>query len=106
MAHGGYLYGLYSYKEFGTGALKCIDMMTGKIKWRKKGFGQGQLILGDNKLFVLSDYGRLSVVEPSSSKYIEIAEADVIKGKCWATPVISDGHIFVRSTTSGICMEL
>lgn len=106
VAHEGHLYGLYSYKEFGDGELKCIDMLTGKIEWEKKGFGQGQLIMADNKLFVLSDFGRMSVVEPTPVKYKELAEADVIEGKCWATPVISDGHMFIRSTISGISLEL
>ena len=106
VAHEGYLYGLYSYKEYGEGDLKCLNMLTGEIEWEKKGFGQGQLIMADNKLFVLSDFGRMSVVEPTPNRYKEIAEADVIEGKCWATPAISDGHMFIRSTTSGISLEL
>jgi outer membrane protein assembly factor BamB len=106
VAHEGYLYGFYSYKEYGTGAFKCIDMKTGKIKWREKGFGQGQVIMADNKLFALTDFGRLNVIEPDPAKYSEIAVAELIEGKCWATPAFSDGQLFLRSTKAGVCVDL
>ncbi|MCZ6673830.1 MAG: PQQ-binding-like beta-propeller repeat protein, partial [Verrucomicrobia bacterium] len=106
VAHEGYLYGFYSFKEYGSGSFKCIDMETGKVKWRKKGFGQGQVIMAGNKLFALTDFGRLTVIQPDPSEYQEIAMAELIEGKCWATPAICDGQIFLRSTKTGVCVDL
>jgi outer membrane protein assembly factor BamB len=106
VAHEGYLYGFYSHKEYGSGAFKCLEMRTGKVMWQQDGFGLGQLIMAGEKLFALTDFGRLHVIAPSSDEYTEIASTEIIDGKCWATPVISDGQIFIRSTTAGVCYDL
>ncbi len=106
VAHEGYLYGFYSHKEYGTGPFKCLDMRTGETMWQEEGFGLGQLIMADEKLFALTDFGRLHVINPSPKRYTEIAKADIVDGKCWATPAISHGQLFIRSTTSGTCYDL
>lgn len=106
VAHDGYLYGLYSFKEYGDGDLKCIDMRTGNIEWQEPGFGQGQLIMVDEKLFVLTDFGQMKVAVPTPVAYKLLHEATVIDGKCWATPAISDGTLFIRSTTAGVSIDL
>ena len=106
VAHEGYLYGFYSHKEYGIEAFKCLDMRTGEVMWQKEGFGLGQLIMAGGKLFAITDYGRLHVIAPNSESYTEIANTEIIDGKCWSTPAISDGHIFIRSTTTGACYDL
>ena len=106
VAHKGFLYGFYSYKEYGTGAFKCLDMRTGEVMWQEGGFGLGQLMMAGEKLFALTDFGRLNVIAPVSEKYTEIAQANIIDGKCWATPAVSDGQIFIRSTIAGVSYNL
>lgn len=106
VVHEGFLYGFYSHKEYGTGPFKCLDMRTGETMWQEEGFGLGQLVMADEKLFALTDFGRLHVLEPNPERYTEIAKTDIIDGKCWATPAVSDGQIFIRSTTSGVCYDL
>ncbi len=106
VVHEGFLYGFYSHKEYGVGPFKCLDMRTGETMWHEDGFGLGQLVMADEKLFALTDFGRLYVLEANPKRFTEIAKADVIDGKCWATPAISNGQIFIRSTTSGACYDL
>lgn len=106
VAHDGFLYGFYSHKEYGSGAFKCLDMRTGKEMWQKEGFGLGQLIMSGEKLFAVTDFGRLHAIAPNSKKYTEIEETDIIDGKCWSTPAISNGQIFIRSTIAGVAYDL
>jgi outer membrane protein assembly factor BamB len=102
----GYLYGMFSFKKFGSGPLKCVEIATGKIAWEQPGFGPGNVILAGGRLLALSDDGRLVVVEATPEGYHEIARAKVLTGKCWSTPALSDGRIFVRSTKEGACLAL
>jgi outer membrane protein assembly factor BamB len=37
---------------------------------------------------------------------VEISRAKVIEGKCWSTPALSNGRLYVRSTTEGACFEV
>lgn len=102
----GKLYGLFQFKEYGDGPLKCVDVATGKVEWEQKGFGPGQVILVDGHVLVLSDAGDLVLVKAVSSGYQEVARANVLTGKCWSTPVISNGRIYARSTKEAVCLEV
>lgn len=105
VAKDGYLYGMFSFKEYGSGALKCVEMATGKEKWAQAGFGPGGVILVDGLLLALSDAGELALVEPQPTAFKELARAKVIDGKCWNNPTFADGHIFARGTKEGVCLE-
>ena len=102
----GYLYGMFSFKAFGKGPLKCVEVATGEIKWEQPGFGAGQVILVNDKLLALSDNGDLVVVKASPIGYKEIARTKAVGGKCWSTPALSDGRIYVRSTTEAACLDV
>ena len=64
------------------------------------------MILVGDKLLALSDQGELVVVEATPNAYKEIARAKVVNGKCWSTPALSDGRIYVRSTTEAACLDV
>ncbi|MCB1236590.1 MAG: PQQ-binding-like beta-propeller repeat protein, partial [Verrucomicrobiae bacterium] len=102
----GYLYGMFSFKEYGKGPLACVDIRTGEKKWAEPGFGPGNVTLtADGTLIVLSDKGEIVLVEAKPDAYHEIDRADVLDGKCWSTPTLADGKIYARSTTEGGCFD-
>jgi outer membrane protein assembly factor BamB len=102
----GYLYGMFSFKEYGAGPLACVDIRTGKDLWQEAGFGPGQVILADDKIVALSDKGEVVVVEANPAKYVELKREDVLDGKVWSYPVLAYGHLYARSTKEGVCLEL
>lgn len=102
----GYLYGMFSFKEYGAGPLACVDIRTGEDKWAEKGFGPGQVILAGDKIIATSDKGEIVVVEASPDKYKEVARKDVLDGKVWSYPILANGKIFARSTTEGVCLDV
>lgn len=101
----GYLYGMFSFKEYGKGPLACVDIRTGKDMWKEEGFGPGQVILAGDKVIALSDKGEVVVVETDSKKYTELKRDDVLKGKVWSYPVLAYNHLFARSTEEGVCIQ-
>lgn len=102
----GYLYGMFSFKEYGAGPLACVDIRTGEDKWAEKGFGPGQVILAGDKIIATSDKGEIVVVEAKPDKYKEVARKDVLDGKVWSYPILANGKIFARSTTEGVCLDV
>jgi outer membrane protein assembly factor BamB len=105
--HNGHIYGMFGFKKYGNGPLKCIELATGNEKWSTDGFGPGNVTLtGDGKLLALGDDGSLVVAEATPTSYKEIARAKVVSGKCWSTPTLAYGHIFARSTKEAICLNV
>ena len=102
----GYLYGMFSFKKYAEGPVKCVDIRTGKEKWSEPGFGPGNVILAGDQLLALSDKGELVIIEAKPARYRETARADVLDGKCWSTPILANGFIFARSTKETACFSL
>lgn len=102
----GYLYGMFSFKEYGKGPLACVDIRTGKDMWKEEGFGPGQVILVGDKVVATSDKGEIVVAEANPEKYKEVARKDVLDGKVWSYPILANGKIFARSTVEGVCLEV
>ncbi|MBU61979.1 MAG: alcohol dehydrogenase [Opitutae bacterium] len=103
--HDGHLYGMFSFKKYGKGPLQCVEMKTGEVKWSEDGYGPGNVILAGDKLLALADNGELAVVSASPKGYEELARRKIITGKCWSTPVLSDGLVFARSTKEAVCIS-
>jgi outer membrane protein assembly factor BamB len=102
----GCLYGMFSFKEWGTGKLKCVELATGKVKWEQAGFGAGNAILVNDKVVALSDTGDVVLVEAKPEAYKEAARFKAVTGKCWSTPAYCEGRIYVRSTKEGTCLDV
>ncbi|MSU41956.1 MAG: alcohol dehydrogenase [Pedosphaera sp.] len=102
----GHLYGMFSFKEYGTGPFKCVEVATGKVKWQQANFGAGNVILADGQLLALTDFGDLVLVAAEPGACRELARTKVLTGKCWSTPVLSNGRVYVRSTKEAACLEL
>lgn len=102
----GFLYGMFSFKKYGSGPVKCVDIRTGAEKWSQEGFGPGNVILSNDKILALSDKGELVIIEAKPDGYKELARADVLDGKCWSTPTLADGFIFARSTKQAACFAV
>jgi outer membrane protein assembly factor BamB len=102
----GYLYGMYGFKFFRKGPMKCLELATGKVMWSHPGFGQGNLILVGNRLVALAEDGSLVIVEATPDSYKEIARTKALHETCWSTPAFADGKIYVRSVKEGVCIDV
>ena len=102
----GYLYGMFSFKEYGAGPIACVDIRTGADKWKQPGFGPGQVIMAGDKIIAISDKGEIVVVDTNPEAYTELKRQRVLDGKVWSYPTLAYDHLFARSTKEGVCLEL
>jgi outer membrane protein assembly factor BamB len=92
--------------------LMAFDYDTGKVLWKERGWGLGNIILahdenGGGNLIVLSDEGRLGIVAADPNEYRLLASAQVLDGKCWTLPVLSGGRIYCRNAAGKlVCVDV
>lgn len=99
--HDGYIYGYH------IAALRCISAETGEVKWSKRGFGKGSLILVDGKLIILSDKGKLAIAKASPDAYQELGSVQAISGSItWTAPSFTDSKVYLRNQTEMACFKL
>jgi len=99
---GDYLYG------FDNDIMVCIDLATGKKKWKKGRYGNGQaLLVGDQgQMLVLSEEGDAVLTEISPNGLEERGRFKAIDGKTWNHPVIAGNKLLVRNSEQMACYEL
>lgn len=72
-----------------------------------KRFGLGPYMIADNKLFIVSDDGTLTIVRPSTREYIELDSYRVLEGQdAWGPLAIADGYLVMRDSKTMICLDL
>ena len=47
------------------------------------------------------DGGELLVAEAKPDAFKELARAEILKGQCWTSPVLSNGRVYCRSNKEG-----
>jgi outer membrane protein assembly factor BamB len=92
----GFLYG------FNDTHLACISWETGEEQWSTRDVRNGSLIVAGGTLVLLSETGKLVVAHPTEKAYEPLAAAQVLSGRCWTTPVLSRGRLFVRNAAGEV----
>jgi len=100
VVHEGTIYG------FDNATLKAISVADGKMAWGKRGLGKGSLIFADGHLLVLSDRGKLLLVEATPEGYREKGSVQALKGLCWTAPAIADGRLYLRNHDELVVYDL
>jgi outer membrane protein assembly factor BamB len=102
----GHVYG-FDGQVGGGGQLRCVNYEDGEVKWAQRGLGTGSLMLADGKLIILSERGKLVIASASPDQYTELASAQILTGKCWTVPVLSNGRLYARNADGNlVCVDL
>lgn len=84
---------------------------TRKIVWssgKEARFGLGPYFIADNKLFILNDDGTLTIARPSTEKYIQLEQVNIIEHghDAWAPFALADGYLLMRDSKTMVCIDL
>lgn len=103
----GHLYGMDGDHGRKDSTLKCIDFATGTEKWQEKSVRPGGLMAADSKLIIMSESGELVVAEASPAGFKQLARAQILGGKCWTVPTLSQGRIYARNSKGDVvCVDV
>lgn len=98
----GHLYG------FDDANFVCVELATGKQKWKESGYGHGQVLLlvDQGLLLVQAVDGKVALVTAKPEEQDEVAVFQAIRGKTWNHPVVVRGKLYVRNGEEAACYEL
>jgi len=89
------------------GNFRCLDFATGEVIWSTDETGQVSLVAADEKLFMLSDNGTLIIAKASRQSYEELTRFEIFpEERCWTSPTLHDGRLYLRSPTRAACVLL
>ena len=81
-----------------------------KIVWssgKTHRFGLGPYIVADDKFFILSDDGVLTILKTSTREYIQLAQAKVLNGHdAWGPLALVNGRLLARDSRRMVCIDI
>lgn len=91
--------------------LQAICMAPdGEIKWnsgQENRFGIGPYLIADQKLFILSTDGELTMAEARTDEYVQLAQHKPLEGPdAWGPMAIVEGRLLLRDFNRMICLDL
>ena len=81
-----------------------------KIVWssgKTHRFGLGPYIVADDKFFILSDDGILTILKTSTREYIQLAQAKVLNGHdAWGPLALVNDRLLARDSHRMVCIDI
>ena len=101
---------IYQGHAYGFDALifTCIDLATGKQKWKGGRYGKGQVLLVEDSghLLVASEQGELVLLAADPKEHKELAKIEALEGRTWNHPVLVGNKLYMRNSQEAACYEL
>ena len=108
----GFVYGILP-KDGGVfrNQLVCVSPDdVQKIIWtsgKVSRFGLGPYLIADDKMYILSDDGTLTMIKPDEKAYIQLAQKKLFDGHdAWAPLAMADGLMLLRDSKTMLCLDL
>jgi outer membrane protein assembly factor BamB len=112
--HDGYLYGCSGRHDYNAD-LRCIELATGKVMWRKTGLSRTSLLMVDGHVVCQTEAGPVLLlkVNPQRFELVSMFEPTrpgttdaLLEEPCWAAPILAHGLLYLRGRDRLVCVEL
>lgn len=97
---GDYAYGL------SDSTLECVDWHTGKSRWKKGRYGQGQILGVGDALLVQAEPGFVALVSATPEKFTELGRLEAMNDKTWNNLCVYRDLLLVRNSVEAVCYGL
>jgi outer membrane protein assembly factor BamB len=95
-----------SAAQRGPGLFYAVDLKTGEVKWKERGFAKANCIYADGKLIILDEDGNLGLVDPSPEKFKIIAQVPLLSKVSWTVPTLVGTTLYVRDQNEIVALDL
>lgn len=92
--------------DFGPAFLGAVNIHTGKVAWRERGFSKANFVYGDGKVIILDEDGNLALAKVSPEGVEVISKCKVTELYSWAAPTLAGTTLYVRDRKHIMALDL
>lgn len=89
--------------------LSCLDVETGKVRWKSRSVGKAAITYAEDKLYVRGEGQEIALVDASPDQYTErgrFTQPERSSQSAWPHPVVAHGRLFLRDQNLLLCYNL
>ena len=86
--------------------MAAVNIRTGEIAWRKRGFSKANCTHADGKLFILDEDGNLAVTSATPDGLEVLSKARVLEKVAWTVPTIVGKTLYARDNGTIVALDL
>jgi outer membrane protein assembly factor BamB len=101
--------GDWVYGSTGTMALNfmaAVNLRTGEIGWRERGFARANCVEANGKLIILDEDGVLYLASATPEKLVVHASTQLLNRTAWTVPTIVGQTLYVRDARKILAVNL
>ena len=88
------------------GILECVELESGNRRWKKGRYNHGQVLGVGQRILVVSEDGKVALVEANPEEFVELSSFQAIDGLTWNNPCLFGKLLLVRNGQEAACYEL
>ena len=92
--------------DFGPVFMAAVNVKTGEILWRKRGFSKATCVYADKKLIILDEDGNLALTSPRAKKLKVRSKFELCKRNSWTVPTLVGTKLYVRDRHQIMALDL
>ena len=101
---GDYIYGSSGFRS--APIMSALNVRTGKIAWRKRGFAQANMVGVGNRVIMLDEEGNLILATPTPEGLTVHSQVKLLRNPAWTAPTIVGKTIYIRDLVDIMALDL
>lgn len=101
--------GDYVYGTSGGGSpsfMSAINVKTGEVPWRQRGFAKANTVYADGRVIVLDEDGKLYLTTATPEEMTIHSEVELLDRVAWTAPTIVGNTMYVRDKVNIMALDL
>ena len=86
--------------------LAAVNIKTGDIAWRKRGFAKANVLFADDRLIVLDEDGHLALATATPEGLTIHAKVQLLDAPAWTAPTLDGKTLYLRDQTNILALDL
>jgi outer membrane protein assembly factor BamB len=92
--------------DFGPTFIAAVNVKTGELLWKKRGFSKATCVYGDKRLIILDEDGNLALTSPRSKKLKIRSKFELCRRNSWTVPTLVGTTLYVRDRHQIMALDL
>jgi outer membrane protein assembly factor BamB len=89
-----------------TAPLTGLDLDTGSILWRERGFNKANVLLADGKLIILDEDGELGLAVLEKNGLDIRSRCQLLEKSSWTVPTLIGSRLYARDRKTIVALEI